>query len=93
MGSQDMEFDMCTEMRRATVALIRGDKPRNLLGLLMVNHEPIAVDDVAQELDKPIEEIEWIIEQLEEEDLCERITRDGVTKVYGFAAFSARNAP
>jgi hypothetical protein len=92
LSSQDIEFDMCTEMRRATVDLIRGDPPSNLLGILMVAHGPIRIDDVAEQLDKPVEKVEWIIDQLAEEDLCERITKDGVSLVFGFAAFSSRNA-
>jgi hypothetical protein len=91
MGSQDMQFDMYTEMRRAAVDLIRGNQPTNLLGILMVTHEPIPVAEIAARLQKPVGQVEWIIEQLEEEDLCERMTRDGITRVFGFAAFSARN--
>lgn len=92
LSSRDLEFDMCTEMRRATVDLIRGNPPTNLLGLLMVNREPIRVDEAAERLNKPVEKVEWVAEQLAEEDLCESITKDGVTWVFGFAAFNSRNA-
>ncbi len=91
MGSKDMEFDMYAEMRRATVDLIRGSEPSNLLGILMITREPIPIKEVAERLEKPVGQVEWIIEQLEEEDLCERLIKDGVTKVFGFAAFSPRN--
>ncbi len=83
---------MCSEMRRATVDLIRGNSPSNLLGLLMVSDEPIRIDEAAEQLKKPIEKVEWVVEQLAEEDLCERMTKDGITWVFGFAAFSSRNS-
>lgn len=92
LSSRDLEFDMCSEMRRATVDLIRGNPPSNLLGLLMVTQEPIRIDEAAEQLNKPVEKVEWVIEQLAEEDLCESITKNGITWVFGFAAFSSRNS-
>jgi DNA-binding transcriptional regulator GbsR (MarR family) len=84
---------MCSEMRRATVDLLRGDKPSSVLGILMANRESdVTVEEMADQLGRPVGAVAWTIEKLEEEDLCERISHDGVTRVVAFAAFSARNA-
>jgi predicted transcriptional regulator len=92
LGSSDLEFDVCTEMRRAMVDLLRRREPRTVLGMLIANENGVRLDDLADRLDKPKEEVEWTIERLEEDDLCERITQDGVTTVVGFAAYSVRNS-
>ena len=93
LGSRDLDFDMCTEMRRATVDLLRGNKPSSVLGILMANRDSdVTVEQMADQLGRPVGAVAWTIEKLEEEDLCERISHDGVTRVVAFAAFSARNA-
>jgi hypothetical protein len=94
LGSRDLEFDVCTEMRRATVDLIRGNKPSSVLSILLMNRdrESIPIEEMATQLDKPLGEVEWAIEMLEGEDLCERIDEDGKTSVVAFAAYSTRNA-
>jgi hypothetical protein len=93
LGSRDLEFNMCAEMRRATVDLLRGNKPSSVLGILMANRDGnVTVDEMADQLGRPVGAVAWTIEKLEEEDLCERISHDGVTRVVAFAAYSQRNA-
>jgi hypothetical protein len=94
LGSDDLEFDVYTELRRATVDIIRGGKPRSVLSVLLMNREreSIPIDEIAEQLGKPIGEVEWSVEMLQGEDLCERIDESGSTKVVPFAAYSVRNA-
>lgn len=93
LGSRDLEFDIYTEMRRATVDAIRGNPPRSVLGMLVASPEAMpTLQDMADRLDQPVGAVAWAVEKLEEEDLCERVTQDGITRVVAFAAYSARNA-
>jgi hypothetical protein len=93
LGSRDLEFDMCIEMRRATVDVIRGNRPSSVLGILMMSRDAaVTVEEIAEQLDRPVGEVSWTVEKLEEEDLCERVNRAGVTQIVAFAAFSARNS-
>lgn len=93
LSSRDLDFDIYSELRHAVVDLIRGDEPTSVLGVLMAHRgEAIELQQIADQLDSPVGEVEWTVEKLEEEDLCERLTNDGPTRVVAFAAYSARNA-
>ena len=83
--------DVCRELRRAVVDVIRGNSPSSVIGLLMERREPLTVEAVAGLLGRPIGEIEWTIEMLEEDDLCARISQRGLTKIRAFAAYIDRN--
>ena len=94
LSSRDLEFDIYSEMRHAVVDVIRRNKPSSVLGVLMAHTEDqaITLSQIAYQLDSPVGEVEWTVEKLEEEDLCERVADDGQIRVVAFAAYSARNA-
>ena len=93
LGSRDLEFDIYSEMRHAVVDVIRGSKPSSVLGIIMAHAgDTVTLDEIASQLGSALGEVAWTIERLEEEDLCERLTGDGPTRVAAFAAYSARNA-
>jgi hypothetical protein len=85
--------DVCREMRRAVVDMIREDEPSSVLGLLIASRErqALTVEAIAGLLCKSVTEVEWTIEMLEDEDLCVRLREDGVDFVSAFAAYSDRN--
>lgn len=86
-----LEMDICHETRRAIVDLIRGDAPTTILGILLSNSAGIAVRSIAEQLGRPVGEIGWKVDKLEEEELCIQIARGGVTKVLPFAPYTQRN--
>jgi DNA-binding transcriptional regulator GbsR (MarR family) len=63
-----------------------------VLGALLTHERGLPVDEMAELLDKPVGEVEFTIERLEEEDLCERVVHDGIVRVVGFAAYSSQNS-
>ncbi len=89
--SRDLIPDVCRETRYAAVDIIRGAEPTTVLGLIMSRDEPLTLGAIAGLLCRSIEEVEWTVEMLEQEDLAIRVSRNGLTKVRAFAAFSARN--
>lgn len=90
-GSRTLVPDVSQETRRAAVDFIRGDTPTTVLGLLMTRGEPLSVESVAGLLGVSVEEVEWTIEMLEENELCARITQeDGLVKVFAFAPYTER---
>jgi hypothetical protein len=93
LSSRDLEFDIYSEMRHAIVDVIRQNEPSSVLGVLMAHaDQAITLSQIADQLASPVGEVEWTVEKLEEEDLCERIADDGQIRVVAFAAYSARNA-
>jgi DNA-binding transcriptional regulator GbsR (MarR family) len=79
------------EIRGAAVDIIRGDAPGTVIGLLMDARDALPLESIAQTLGLSLDAVVERIELLEEEDFCERVTRDGLTKAIAFAAYTARN--
>ena len=62
LGSTDLEFDVYSEMRRATVDLLRRNRPSTVLGALLTYERGLPIDDMAELLEKPVGEVEFTIE-------------------------------
>jgi hypothetical protein len=91
LDTRSLEFDVGREARRALVDLIRGERPTTIIGMLLEHRDGITVDAIAQTLQQPVGLIAWNVEKLEDEDLCVRVSMDGVRKVVPIAAYTARN--
>lgn len=83
--------DINRELRGVVVDAVRGDQPTTVMGLLMSADEPLTVPALAGLLGKSVSEVEWTVNMLEEEDLCLKVTENGLAKIKPFALYSDRN--
>lgn len=91
LDSRSISFDVNREIRRAVVDLIRGDPPTTILGILITHSDGLTVEEIADKLDEPVGLIDWNIRKLRKEDLCVRVTLDGIKKVIPAAFYTERN--
>jgi hypothetical protein len=87
--SRELVPDVCRETRQLAVDMIRGDKPTTVLGVLLDRErdDPISVEALAGRLGQSVGAVTWTVEMLEEERLCGRVIRDGVTRVLAMAPY------
>jgi hypothetical protein len=86
-----LDFTIEREARRTLVDLIREGAPTTIMGVLLRQRDGVTVDEIAEQLDEPAGLVSWNIKSLEREDLCVRLTEDGVTRIMPFAAYTERN--
>ena len=92
LDSRALDFDVCHEMRRTVVDLIRGIEPSTITGVLLAHvNEGVTIATLSAKLDCAPGLIAWNVERLEEDDLCVRTEIDGEIKVLPFAPFTERN--
>jgi len=91
LDSRATSFDVYREIRRTLVDLIRGDPPTTIMGVLLANSDGVTVEEIADELDEPVGLIAWNVGKLRKEDLCVRVTLDGMKKVIPAAFYTERN--
>jgi hypothetical protein len=91
LDSRSTSFDVNREIRRTVVDLIRGDPPTTILGVLIAHSDGVTVEEIADKLDEPVGLIDWNVGKLRKEDLCVRVTLNGVKKVIPAAFYTKRN--
>jgi hypothetical protein len=84
--------DICRETRRTVIDIIRGDRPTTVLGYLVANRDrQLDLEEIAQALGKPKDEVNWTTEVLEQDELCVRFVDGKSTVVMALAPYSPRN--
>jgi hypothetical protein len=84
--------DICREARRAVIDIIRGDEPTTVLGYLIANRDrQLGLNEIAKALGKPVDEVDWTTEMLEQDELCVRFADGKSTQVMALAPYSPRN--
>jgi hypothetical protein len=92
LDSRALDFDVCREMRRTVIDLMRGVEPTTITGVLLEHlNEGVTIEALAMRLGLAPGLIAWNVERLEEDDLCVRTEIDGEVKVLPFAPFTERN--
>ena len=91
LDSRSTGFDVNREVRRTLVDLIRGEEPTTIMGVLLARPDGVTVDEIADVLDEPAALVGWNVEKLHREDLCVRVTLDGIKKVIPAAFHTTRN--
>jgi hypothetical protein len=92
LDSRALDFDVCHEVRRTVVDLIRRSDPSTITGILIEHlNDGVTIEDLARRLDLAPGLIAWNIERLEDEELCVRTEIDGEVKVLPFAPYTERN--
>lgn len=92
LDSRALDFDVCHEVRRTVVDLIRRSEPSTITGILIEHvDDGVTIEDLARRLDRAPGLIAWNVERLEDEDLCVRTKIDDEIRVLPFAPYTVRN--